>query len=114
LTDLNGQIPQLEALAGKPFERDAELRDMKSGLTKLEREIAQKIKAMQQAQNGFKADDEAGRVEKQTVAISDVPHEPVEPIVEARENQLLNKVKAEVFAQVAVITETRQRKGVRI
>ncbi|MBB5396664.1 SNF2-related protein [Mucilaginibacter sp. AK015] len=52
LAELNEQIPQLEALVGKPFERDAELRDMKSGLTKLEREIAQNIKAKQQAQNG--------------------------------------------------------------
>ncbi|PWK72925.1 type III restriction/modification enzyme restriction subunit [Mucilaginibacter oryzae] len=52
LAELNVQIPQLEALVGKPFERDAELRDMKTELTRLEREIAQQIKAKQHAQNG--------------------------------------------------------------
>lgn len=50
LKELESQIPQLENLLGKKFERESELQDMKTELTKLEREIAQNIKAKQELQ----------------------------------------------------------------
>jgi hypothetical protein len=50
LRDLDGQVPQLKAMLDKPFEKKAELGQMKSELSRLEREIAQKIQEKQQAQ----------------------------------------------------------------
>jgi len=51
LKEIAEQIPQLKALQGKPFEKETELQAMKSNLGKLEREIAQNIKAKQEAQS---------------------------------------------------------------
>jgi N12 class adenine-specific DNA methylase len=50
LKELESQIPQLENLLGKKFERENELQGLKTELTKLEREIAQNIKAKQELQ----------------------------------------------------------------
>jgi N12 class adenine-specific DNA methylase len=52
LKELGSQIPQLENLLGKKFERESELQGLKTELTKLEREIAQTIKAKQEQQQG--------------------------------------------------------------
>ncbi|WP_426582631.1 helicase-related protein [Mucilaginibacter sp. R-33] len=50
LKELEIQIPQLESLLGKKFERESELQNMKADLVRLEREIAQNIKAKQELQ----------------------------------------------------------------
>jgi hypothetical protein len=44
------QIPQLQTLLGRPFEKDQELIAMKSELNVLEKEIARKIQEKQEAQ----------------------------------------------------------------
>lgn len=46
-------IPMVAALAAKPFEKENELVQMKSELSKLEREIAIKIQENQMKQNGL-------------------------------------------------------------
>ena len=56
LKEFEIQIPQLENLLSKKFERESELQGLKTELTKLEREIAQNIKAKQDLQQGEKKD----------------------------------------------------------
>jgi N12 class adenine-specific DNA methylase len=50
IRELDEQLPQLQGMFHKPFEKEAELQQMKSELGKLEREIAQKIKEKQEQQ----------------------------------------------------------------
>lgn len=50
LKELEIQVPQLENLLGKKFERESELQGLKTELTRFEREIAQNIKAKQELQ----------------------------------------------------------------
>ncbi|QKJ32837.1 DNA methylase [Mucilaginibacter mali] len=50
IREIAEQLPQLKAMQAKPFEQEAELQAMKSELARLEREIAQNIKAKQEAQ----------------------------------------------------------------
>ncbi|MES2107933.1 MAG: helicase-related protein [Bacteroidota bacterium] len=50
LQEMDEQVPQLKGLLDKPFEKETELQQMKSDLSRLEREIAQKIQEKQQAQ----------------------------------------------------------------
>lgn len=69
LKELESQIPQLENLLGKKFERESELQGLKTELTKLEREIAQHIKAKQELQQGeqkqlITADGESADLQK--------------------------------------------------
>ena len=52
LKELETQIPQLENLLGKKFERDGELQGMKTELTRLEKDIAANISAKQKIQQG--------------------------------------------------------------
>lgn len=47
LKEADENIPKLESLIGRPFEKDAELQQMKSDLSGLEREIALKIRQKQ-------------------------------------------------------------------
>ncbi|MFC0514650.1 helicase-related protein [Mucilaginibacter angelicae] len=61
--ELDQQIPQLENLLGKKFEREGELQGMKTELTRLEREIAASIAAKQKLQQG--GADEAKEQEQQ-------------------------------------------------
>jgi len=53
LDELERNIPMVAALAGKPFEKESELIQMKSDLSRLEREIAVKIQENQMKQNGL-------------------------------------------------------------
>ncbi|QJD96094.1 hypothetical protein HH214_09515 [Mucilaginibacter robiniae] len=48
LETLREQIPQMEKLIGRPFDREAELQQLKSELTRLEQEIAAQIRGKQQ------------------------------------------------------------------
>lgn len=50
--ELDGNIPLLRQMIGKPFEKEQELAELKKALPKLEREIALKIQATQMMQNG--------------------------------------------------------------
>jgi N12 class adenine-specific DNA methylase len=50
LKEMAEQVPQLKAMLDKPFEKESELQQMKSELSRLEREIAQKIQEKQEAQ----------------------------------------------------------------
>lgn len=50
LAEQQKQIPQLQSLLGKPFEKEQELIAMKSELNVLEKEIARKIREKQEAQ----------------------------------------------------------------
>jgi len=43
-------VPQLKGMLNKPFDKEAELQQMKAELSALEREIAQQIKAKQELQ----------------------------------------------------------------
>ena len=52
LHGLEQNIPMVMQIANRPFEREAELQQMKSGLARLEREIALKIQENQMKQNG--------------------------------------------------------------
>lgn len=47
LADLNENIPQMETLLTKPFEREAELKDLRASLSRLELEISANIQAKQ-------------------------------------------------------------------
>jgi N12 class adenine-specific DNA methylase len=51
--EIEKNIPMVAALASKPFEKDVELLQMKSELSKLEREIGLKIQENQMKQNGL-------------------------------------------------------------
>lgn len=53
LSDLEKSIPMVAALTVKPFEKESELLQIKSELSKLEREIALKIQESQMKQNGL-------------------------------------------------------------
>ncbi len=48
LRELQEQLPQLKGMLNKPFEKEADLQQMKSELSRLEREIAQKIREKQE------------------------------------------------------------------
>jgi hypothetical protein len=50
IKEMEGQLPQLQGMLHKPFEKEAELQQMKSELSRLEREIAQKIREKQEQQ----------------------------------------------------------------
>lgn len=50
LTELDRDIPQLEALLSKKFDREGEITELKTALSKLEREIAANISAKQKEQ----------------------------------------------------------------
>ncbi|WP_345329440.1 Eco57I restriction-modification methylase domain-containing protein [Mucilaginibacter defluvii] len=52
ILELKSEIPQLEILITKPFEREAELAEMKQAVSKMEREIALAIKEKQAVQTG--------------------------------------------------------------
>jgi hypothetical protein len=52
LNELEKNIPMIASLANKPFEKESELMQMKSDLSKLEREITIKIQENQMKQNG--------------------------------------------------------------
>ena len=56
LKEMAEQVPQLKAMLGKPFEKESELQQMKSELSRLEREIAQKIHEKQDAQKEQQAE----------------------------------------------------------
>jgi N12 class adenine-specific DNA methylase len=56
LKELDEQIPQLQSLLGKKFERESELQGMKTELSRLEREIAANIAAKQKLQQGAAAE----------------------------------------------------------
>ncbi|MFB9843969.1 SNF2-related protein [Mucilaginibacter ginsenosidivorans] len=114
--ELDAQIPQLEALVGKPFEREAELRDMKAELVRLEREIAQRIKAEHRAQNGIDQEERTVPAEKINGITTVMPTSQQEAVTvsEQREDLVLAEVKAGVQPQVAALAETRKLKGVRL
>jgi len=48
IKEIGEQLPQLQSLLSKPFEKETELREMKTALSRLEREIAQKIQEKQE------------------------------------------------------------------
>ena len=52
LNDLDKEIPMVEQIVAKPFEKERELAEMKTGLANLEREIAIKIQEKQMKENG--------------------------------------------------------------
>lgn len=52
LKELEGSVPKMESLIGKPFEKEKELQEMKSELGRLEREIAIAIKEKQLENTG--------------------------------------------------------------
>ncbi|MDB4921839.1 helicase-related protein [Mucilaginibacter sp.] len=58
LREMEEQLPQLQSLLGKPFEKETELQQMKGELSRLEREIAQKILEKQAAQNQQEGSEE--------------------------------------------------------
>ena len=53
LSELEMNIPMLAAFVHRPFEKENELLEMKSGLSKLEREISIRIQENQMRQNGL-------------------------------------------------------------
>jgi len=51
--EMEDQIPKLKSIAGKPFEKETELAELKKELTGLEQKIAQKIKENQMKDKGL-------------------------------------------------------------
>jgi len=77
-SELEKNIPMVAALASKPFEKESELANMKSELSKLEREIAIKIQENQMKQNGLLDIDKAQQentLPKETPVIQMMPKE---------------------------------------
>ena len=73
LGELENNIPMIAALACKPFEKENELQQMKTDLSKLEREIAIKIQENQMKQNGMldtDNDDQEKLLQKETPIIN--------------------------------------------
>ncbi|MDP9077749.1 MAG: DNA methylase [Bacteroidota bacterium] len=69
LQEMNEQMPQLRNLLNKPFEKEAELQQMKSALSQLEREIAQKIREKQeQEKEGLSAAAESATATDEKVS----------------------------------------------
>lgn len=70
LADLEKNIPIVTALASKPFEKEGELAQMKSELSKLEREISLKIQENQMKQNGLL---DTGKVVPENISSKETP-----------------------------------------
>jgi len=78
LDELERNIPMVAALAGKPFDKENELQQMKNDLSKLEREIAIKIQENQMKQNGLLGTDKVQQektLSKETPVIQMNPKE---------------------------------------
>jgi N12 class adenine-specific DNA methylase len=79
LDELDKEIPMVEALLSKPFEKEQELTELKTQLANLEREINLKIqeKQLQETQQlvepGLLADTGDNKTNKETVVIKMVP-----------------------------------------
>ncbi|WP_423147801.1 helicase-related protein [Rubrolithibacter danxiaensis] len=72
LQELEHNIPMVTQIAAKPFEKETELQEMKSELSRLEREIAIKIQENQMKQNGL-IQNEPERLEKEPPIIQMIP-----------------------------------------
>ncbi|HEX8331087.1 MAG TPA: hypothetical protein VF622_00625, partial [Segetibacter sp.] len=89
LDELERNIPMVFSLANKSFEKEIELVQMKSELSKLEREIALRIQENQMKQNGAMNDDTLEVKEhnkndlKETPVINMVPNavKPIQTVV---------------------------------
>ncbi|MEJ7829911.1 MAG: hypothetical protein WKF91_17010, partial [Segetibacter sp.] len=78
LGELEKNIPMVATLANKKFEKESELAEMKSDLSKLEREISLKIQENQMKQNGMLDTDKITQeniVPKETPVIHMLPKE---------------------------------------
>ncbi|WP_183562949.1 hypothetical protein [Mucilaginibacter sp. SP1R1] len=98
IKETDEQLPQLQSLMNKPFEKDTELQQMKSELSKLEREIAQKIQEKQeQEKQPLSAADEVinGPESKVTEAIV-VPMKSTENLMKVRNDQAVNAAPVEL------------------
>jgi hypothetical protein len=76
LSELEKNIPMVANIASKPFEKESELIQMKSELSKLEREIAIKIQENQMKQNGSADTDKVQQehtAPKETLVIQMMP-----------------------------------------
>ena len=73
LKELETNIPMVETFVNKPFEKEKELLQMKSELSKLEREIAIKIQENQMKQNGSPDEKTEGQKERRVIALADTP-----------------------------------------
>jgi N12 class adenine-specific DNA methylase len=76
IKEIDEQLPQLKAMLDKPFEKENELQQMRSELSRLEQEIAQKIREKQeQQQRGeqpemeFAAGEGKNEIAKETIGI---------------------------------------------
>ncbi|MDT3402316.1 helicase-related protein [Mucilaginibacter terrae] len=110
LNELDKQIPQLEALISKKFERDGELMQMKSDLTRLEREIAANIAAKQKLQQGGSADTNQQKLTASKETQEVLPGRLSE---KAHANVLHNSA-SEVLQDLQQYTGERKSKGLKL
>ena len=78
LGEIEKNIPMVDALATKPFEKEAELVQMKSELSNLERQIGLKIQEKQMKQNGLLDSDKVkpeNQIPKEAPVIQMLPKE---------------------------------------
>jgi N12 class adenine-specific DNA methylase len=111
LAELDENIPKLETLLSKPFEKDREIQQLKSELGNLERQIAVTIQEKQLKQNQAQKDaaDEQAPQKEATV----IPLKPDEPM---EKEQLLARANgAPVRPDESTTTKRiRQKQGLRI
>ena len=69
LEEHNANIPQMEALINKPFEKEGELAELKKELSRLEKEILQNIKAKAMKTDAQEPVEQLGKAQKKTPVI---------------------------------------------
>lgn len=109
------QLPQLQSLLNKPFEKEHELQQMKSELSKLEREIAQRIQEKQGQEKEQLSTGEAvasGAELKGTEAIV-VPMNSTEKTMEVRNGQAVNGAPVEPNDQAERL-QFKKNRGLKI
>jgi hypothetical protein len=128
LREIAEQIPQLKALQGKAFGKEAELQSMKSELSRLEREIAQNIKAKQEAQNEQQVEQIVPdahenkslpeiNADGSTVKSANGPKSNTAHQSQAgapAENPVLERTRQAIYAQHPEMANAKKAKGVRL
>jgi N12 class adenine-specific DNA methylase len=128
LKEIAELIPQLKALQGKPFEKESELQAMKSELSRLEREIAQNIKAKQEAQSDQPAEQlplgtdsnktlpaiNAGTSEMKNTNVTGSEIVQLSQADSPAENPVLERTRQAIYAQHPEMANAKKVKGLRL